>query len=181
MGGTFPPDTSGCDKGITKRRLPGIGSLIGNVFNTIKCAIHGVHTLKAHVKASEPDFPTIQGDLQALGSLAGNIDSNEKSSNQESRRSTESQLSDRTQDTSRSGQTQSSNQSTFPIPGRSISSATGRSRSSTYFSSTETESATSSDPCDILTTVSAGKIAKRVDHCGFLCASNLPKAPSSGR
>ncbi|KAL8935186.1 MAG: hypothetical protein Q9211_004828, partial [Gyalolechia sp. 1 TL-2023] len=80
MGGTLPPDTGGCSGGARKQRRA-IGDLIGDVFNTVRCAINSVDTLKSHVDIPEPDFPTIEGDLDQIGSLSENIDNNTENDN----------------------------------------------------------------------------------------------------
>ena len=44
MGSTLPPDTSGRSGGARKSR--GLGDLVGDIFNTVRCAINSLDTLK---------------------------------------------------------------------------------------------------------------------------------------
>ncbi|KAL8777950.1 MAG: hypothetical protein Q9213_007636 [Squamulea squamosa] len=57
LGGSLPPDTGGCSSGGGG----GLGGLVGDIFNTVRCVINSINTLKEHVDIPEPDFPTIEG------------------------------------------------------------------------------------------------------------------------
>ncbi|KAL8876247.1 MAG: hypothetical protein Q9198_005525, partial [Flavoplaca austrocitrina] len=59
MGGTLPPDTGGCS-GRTRKQKRGLGDLVGDIFNTVRCAINSLDTLKGHVNIPEPDLPSTE-------------------------------------------------------------------------------------------------------------------------
>ena len=130
MGGKLPPDTSGCSSSKLKR---GLVSLIGDVFNTVRCAINRLDTLKIHVDTPEPDFPIIDDDLKDIGSLADDID---KNGDDDDETSTNDQPSSRLSTTQFSSTIQSTSR-----PSSTVGSTTGPSNSSslvlTTFRSTD--------------------------------------------
>ncbi|KAL8936881.1 MAG: hypothetical protein Q9216_004697 [Gyalolechia sp. 2 TL-2023] len=185
LGGTLPPDTGGCGGGARKQRRA-IGGLIGDIFNTVRCAINSVDTLKSHVDIPKPDFPTIKGDLDQIGSLSENIDNNKENDNDDNDSSTE-------EDQQSTGEEGSTQEPSTQEPSTTFASTTEASTneasttgpSSTVVSSSMVSStrASSSDPClGGAITTGAGGLVKRAtaDSCNYECPSPIPAAPTSG-
>lgn len=131
MGGTVPPDTGGCSGGA-RRKKRGLGSLVGDVFNTVRCAINSLDTLKGHLNVPEPDISTIEGDLDDVGTLGENVDKDNENDNDNS--SSDNQESTRKQTEEPSTNDPSTNEpSTRPSSSRpsSASATTTGTRSST--------------------------------------------------
>ncbi|KAL8993521.1 MAG: hypothetical protein Q9188_007310 [Gyalolechia gomerana] len=186
MGGTLPPDTGGCSSGARKQKRA-IGDLIGDVFNTVRCAINSVDTLKSHVDIPEPDLPTIEGDLDDIGSLSENIDSNTENDNNDDGDSStkEDQQSTKQPSTKEEGSTQEPSTQEPSTTLASTNEATTTGPSSTIVSSSMVSStrASSSDPClGGAITTGAGGLVKRAtaDSCDYQCPSPIPAAPTSG-
>ncbi|KAL9599991.1 MAG: hypothetical protein Q9219_003460 [cf. Caloplaca sp. 3 TL-2023] len=188
MGGKLPPDTGGCSGGARKRRR-GLGDLVGDVFNTVRCAINSVNTLKGHIDVPKPDFPTINGDLKDIGSLSENIDDNKENDEEDEDDDDDDDSSTDDQDSTKEPSTkeeastkeESTKQSTQPSSNEA--STTGPSStvmSSSFVSSTR---ASSSDPClGGPVTTGAGGLVKRAtdDSCNYECPTPVPAAPTEG-
>lgn len=83
MGGTVPPDSGGCSGGA-RRKKRGLGSLVGDVFNTVRCAINSLDTLKGHLNVPEPGISTIEGDHDEVGTLGENVDKDNENDDDDS-------------------------------------------------------------------------------------------------
>lgn len=109
---------------------------------------------------------TLIGDLQQLGSLADNIDPEEKPDNEISYSTSLSHGSSEGISTSHAS---------------TVQTTTGRNSTLiTSLARTSTGSISSSDPCGVVTATSPDAIVKREDHCDYSCATELPEAPTAG-
>lgn len=164
MGGTLPPNTGGCGGGARRVRR-GLGSLLGDVFNTVRCAINSVNTLKSHVDVPDPDFPTIEGDLSDIGDLAGDVDENDDDDDDDDNSTKENQKStkERKTDERSTGEPSSKQHSTKD---RSSNEPSSR------VSSTLTPSSASAS--------TTGSTASSGGSCGGCCPTDLPVLPTDG-
>ncbi|KAL8700003.1 MAG: hypothetical protein Q9201_005684 [Fulgogasparrea decipioides] len=157
LGGSLPPDTGGCSSGGGG----GLGDLIGDIFNTVRCAINSVNTLKGHVDIPEPDFPTIERDLVDVGTLAENIDENDDNNDEDDDDDDDDDSSTNDQNSTKesSSNEPSTKDPTSPDPSSRFS--TSRQPSSASASTTGTSSSTG-------------------DTCGGCCPTDVPALPTDG-
>ena len=166
-----PKDNIGCSGGSQKSKR-GLGSLLGNVLDTVKCAYHSVDKLEQDVKVDKPEFSKIKGDLPDIGTLAGDIDPDDEEDKDKSSQS----------DTKSEPETQtSSTQSSLTSSGAST---TASSSSTSSGSSTASSTASFSDPClgGLVTTsiVGLGRRGEVADACPQTCPDPLPTMPTDG-
>ncbi|KAL9593574.1 MAG: hypothetical protein Q9219_007491, partial [cf. Caloplaca sp. 3 TL-2023] len=159
MGGTLPPEKGGCGGGGRKGKR-GIGGLVGDIFNTVRCAINSVDTLKGHIDVPEPDIPTIEGDLDDVGSLAENIDENDENDDDDDDSSTKDQDSTKEEQT----EDQTTNEP-------STNEATTNEESSRASSTQQPSSASAS---------TTGTASSTGDTCGGCCPTEEPLLPTEG-
>lgn len=172
MGGKTPPDTGGCSGGARKHKR-GLGDLVGDIFNTVRCAINSLNSLKGHIDVPDPDIRTIGADLDDIGTLADEI--GDKDDDDDDDASTGVQGP--TKDTSSKEHSTQEPSTTHPF-------STGASATTTSTTMVSSTRASSSDPCaEGLVTGSAGALVKRAntaDSCNYECPSPVPAAPTSG-
>ncbi|KAL8662335.1 MAG: hypothetical protein Q9202_004793 [Teloschistes flavicans] len=163
MGGTLPPNTGGCGGGARRVRR-GLGSLLGDVFNTVRCAINSVNTLKSHVDVPDPDFPTIEGDLSDIGDLAGDVDENEDDDDDDnSTKENQKSTKERETEERSTGEPSSEQHSTKDHSSN---------KPSSRVSSTLTPSSASAS--------TTGSTASSGGSCGGCCPTDLPVLPTDG-
>ncbi|KAL9579388.1 MAG: hypothetical protein Q9203_006716 [Teloschistes exilis] len=164
MGGTLPPNTGGCGGGARRVRR-GLGSLLGDVFNTVRCAINSVNTLKSHVDVPDPDFPTIEGDLSDIGDLAGDVDENDDDDDDNDNSTEENQKS------TKDGETEE----------RSTGEPSSRQHSTKDHSSNKPSSRVSSTLTPSSASASTTRsTASSGGSCGGCCPMDLPVLPTDG-
>ncbi|KAL8772349.1 MAG: hypothetical protein Q9203_004910 [Teloschistes exilis] len=178
MGGKLPPDTGGCSGGAQKQRRS-LGGLVGDVFNTVRCAINSLDTLKGHVDVPEPDIGTIEGDLDDVGGYSENIDDN-PDNDEDDDSSTDEQRSTKEPSTTKA----STKDATTSGPSSTVVSFSQASNTGSDMTTSFTSSrASSSDPrLGGASTTEAGGLVKRPtgDFCDYSCPSPIPAAPTSG-
>ena len=152
MRGTLPPDTGGCS-GRTRKQKRGLGDFVGDIFNTVRCAINSLDTLKEHVNIPEPDLPSIEGVLNDVGTLANNIDQNGEENDDE-----DDGEDDDDDDSSTNDQTSTKESSTNESSSRSLSSGQPSSVSAT----------------------TTGTLSSTGDTCGGCCPTDEPALPTDG-
>ncbi|KAL8710194.1 MAG: hypothetical protein Q9225_007328 [Loekoesia sp. 1 TL-2023] len=162
MGGTLPPDTGGCSSGARKKKR-GLGSFVGDIFNTVRCAINSLDTLKGDLDVREPDISTIEGDLDDVGTLAKNIDENDENDEKDS--STNDQDSTKEQQT----ENPSTNEPSTNEP--SSKDQTSKESSTRSSSSQQPSSASAS---------TTGTMSSASDTCGGCCPTEEPLLPTDG-
>ncbi|KAL8773774.1 MAG: hypothetical protein Q9209_001542 [Squamulea sp. 1 TL-2023] len=157
LGGSLPPDTGGCSSGGGGG---GLGDLVGDIFNTVRCAINSVNTLKGHVDIPEPDFPAIEGDLIDVRTLAENIDENDNNDDDDDDDDDDdSSTNDQDSTKEPSSNEPSTKDPTSADPSSRFS--TSRQPSSASASTTEMSSSTG-------------------DTCGGCCPTDVPALPTDG-
>lgn len=164
MGGSLPPDTGGCGGGGGRRRKRGLFDLAGDVFNTVRCAINSVDSLKSHIDVPEPDIPRIEADLKDIGTLADGVDEDDNKTKDDN---------DHTKtDDGKSTREPSTKEPTTTEPAKTTDSTSS-------FSST---ARSSSNPCldGPATTGGIRKRADKGDTCDYKCPSPIPAAPTTG-
>ena len=167
MGGTLPPDTGGCSGG-TRKQKRGLGDFVGDIFNTIRCAINSLDTLKGHVDIPEPDLPSIEGVLNDVGTLANNIDDNGEENDDEDDNEDDDEDEDDDDDSSTSDQASTKEPSTNESSTKDRTSEESSSRS---LSSRQPSSVSAS---------TTGTLSSTGESCGGCCPTDVPALPTDG-
>ncbi|KAL8668854.1 MAG: hypothetical protein Q9168_006533 [Polycauliona sp. 1 TL-2023] len=157
LGGKLPPDTGGCSSGGARKQKRGPLDFVGDVFNSVRCAINSVSTLKGHVDIPKPDFPTIEGDLGDIGTLAQNID-NPDDNNDDDSSTVDEDSSTEDEDSSTEDEDSTNEPST-------------QDQSSQISSSQQPSSASAS---------TTGSSSSTGDTCGSCCPTDVPALPTDG-
>ncbi|KAL9608030.1 MAG: hypothetical protein Q9167_007109 [Letrouitia subvulpina] len=163
MGGSLPPDTGGCGGGA-RRRKRGLFDLAGDIFNTVRCAINSVDSLKSHIDVPKPDIPKIEADLSDIGTLADGVDDDENKTNDDN-------------DHTKTDDGKSTKELSTEEP-----STTEPTKTTELSSSLSSTARSSSDPCldGPATTGGIRKRADKGDTCNYKCPSPIPAAPTNG-